>query len=556
MDFKKEIAKRIKIEGISPEQIETCFSAPPSTQMGDLALPCFNFAKVLKKAPQMIAQDLGQDLQELPFVEKTEAINGYLNIYFDRKYFCEDLMLNLSKNDFYHQNIGQGKKACVEYSSVNLAKFMHIGHYNCTILGESIARMYEFFGYDVVRINYIGDYGTPFGKMVVAYKLWGDKQKVEQNGIDEIQNLYVKFNREENDELMTLARQASKNIEDKQGEDYQIYQWFIQISKQKVEDIISRLGIKFDDWRGESYYNDKMKNVKDELENAGLLKQSEGAKIVDLSDMGLGICVVERSDGGSLYITRDLAAVEDRFERYNFDKLVYITAVQQDSHFEKLFTLCKLLNKPYSDKLLHVGYGMFSTPEGKIASRKGKQAVLEDILAEAKQKALDIIKDRGFEPEQMDKVAETIAQGAMAFSIFKVETTKDKVFDLQTAISFDGETAPYIQYTYARILSVIKKSGCVADYQNFDIYSDDIAYDLLKDLQDLRNCIYNAFLGSEPSIIARKVLHICSLFNQYYNKEKIVGGNFESQKIALCTMINKAIKTSLNLLCINVVDAM
>ena len=511
MDFKKEIAKRIKIEGISPEQIETCFSTPPSTQMGDLALPCFNFAKVLKKAPQMIAQDLGQDLQELPFVEKTEAINGYLNIYFDRKYFCEDLMPNLSKNDFYHQNIGQGKKACVEYSSVNLAKFMHIGHYNCTILGESIARMYEFFGYDVVRINYIGDYGTPFGKMVVAYKLWGDKQKVEQNGIDEIQNLYVKFNREESDELMTLARQASKNIEDKQGEDYQ---WFIQISRQKVEDIISRLGIKFDDWRGESYYNDKMQNVKDELENAGLLKQSEGAKIVDLSDMGLGICVVERSDGGSLYITRDLAAVEDRFERYNFDKLVYITAVQQDSHFEKLFTLCKLLNKPYSDKLLHVGYGMFSTPEGKIASRRGKQAVLEDILAEAKQKAL------------------------------------------QTAISFDGETAPYIQYTYARILSVIKKSGCVADYQNFDIYSDDIAYDLLKDLQDLKNCIYNAFLGSEPSIIARKVLHICSLFNQYYNKEKIVGGNFESQKIALCTMINKAIKTSLNLLCINVVDAM
>lgn len=555
MDFKKEISKKINIEGMTSEQIENLFTTPPSVQMGDLALPCFNFAKILKKSPQVIAQELGESLN-CAFVKKTEAVNGYLNIFFDRSYFCQDLLPKISKSDFYHQNIGKGARACVEYSSVNLAKFMHIGHYNCTILGESIARLYQFFGYDVVRINYIGDYGTPFGKMVVAYKLWGDKNRVEQNGIDEIQSLYVKFNKEENEQLMALARQTSKNIEDKVGEDYKIYQWFIQISKQKVEDIICRLGIKFDDWRGESFYNDKMQAVKDQLQNAGLLQVSEGAKIVDLTDKGLGVCVVERSDGGSLYITRDLAAVEDRYNRYNFDKLIYITAVQQDSHFEKLFMLCKLLNKPYADKLLHVSYGMFSTPEGKIASRKGKQALLEDILAEAKQKALDIIKDRGFEEQKMDSVAETIAQGAMAFSIFKVETTKDKVFDLQSAISFDGETAPYIQYTYARSLSVIRKSGCVADFENVDIYDDDTAYEILKDLKDLKNCLYNAFCQNEPSIIARKVLHICSLFNQYYNKEKIVGGKFENQKIALCTLVNNAIKTSLNLMCIDVVENM
>lgn len=555
MDFKKEIAKEIKIDGITADQIENMFTTPPSLQMGDLALPCFNFSKVLKKAPQIIALELCQNLKS-PLITKCEAVNGYLNIYFDRNRFCQDLLPDLSQQQYYHQNIGNGKKACVEYSSVNLAKFMHIGHYNCTILGESIARLYQFFGYDVVRINYIGDYGTPFGKMVVAYKLWGNKQQVEKNGIDEIQSLYVKFNQQENDQLMDMARQASKNIEDKVGEDFEIYQWFIQISKKKVEDIISRLGIKFDDWRGESFYNDKMQAVKDQLQDFGLLKDSEGAKIVDLSDKGLGVCVVERSDGGSLYITRDLAAVEDRYNRYNFDKLVYITAVQQDSHFEKLFLLCKLLDKPYADKLLHVSYGMFSTPEGKIASRKGKQALLEDILSEAKQKALDIIKDRGFEKDQMDQVAETIAQGAMAFSIFKVETTKDKVFDLQSAISFDGETSPYIQYTYARILSIIKKSGCVADFEGTDIYKDDTAFEILKDLKELKTCIYNAFCQSEPSIIARKILHICSVFNQYYNKEKIIGSQFESQKIGLCTIINNAIKTSLHLMCINVVESM
>lgn len=550
------IAKNIHIEGLTCEDIEKLITVTPNIAMGDYALPCFSLAKILKKSPQKIAQELAEELQKQDFVASAEELNGYLNMFVDRKVYCDNILSELQKQDYYKQDVGKGKRACIEYSSVNLAKFMHIGHYNCTILGECIAKLYEFFGYEVIRINYIGDYGTPFGKMVVAYMLWGDKQKVEQNGIDEIQNLYVMFNREENEELMNKAREVSKKIEDKVGEEYEIYKWFIEISKKKVEQIIADLGIHFDDWRGESFYNDKLALVNQELEDAGLVIESEGAKIIDMTEQGLGVCVVKRSDGGSLYITRDLAAVEDRYYRYNFDKLVYVTAVQQDSHFKKLFSICKMLKKPYADKLVHISYGMFSTPEGKIASRKGKQALLEDILSEATNKAMSIIENRGFKEDDRIKIAKTISQGAMAFSIFKVETTKDKIFDLQTAISFDGETAPYIQYTYARILSVIKKSKVNADYKNSQIYSDDTAFAILKELEDLKNAIYDSFIQNEPSIMARKILNICSLFNQYYNKSKIINSEYENQKIALLSMITNAIKITLNLMCISVLEIM
>ena len=556
MNFKQQIAKNIQVDGVSCEQIENMMTIPPNISMGDYALPCFQFAKVMKNSPQNIALQLAEKLNNLDFINKVEAVNGYLNIFINRNTYCKNVLGMLENQDCYKQNLGQGKKVCVEYSSVNLAKFMHIGHYNCTILGECIARMYEFFGYNVIRINYLGDYGTPFGKMVVAYQLWGDKQKVEQNGVDEIQNLYVLFNKQENEELLNKARYASKQIEDKCGEEYQIYKWFIEISKQKVEQIISRLGITFDDWRGESYYNNKLALVTQELENAGLVVESEGAKIIDMNHLGLGVCVVQRSDGGSLYITRDLAAVEDRCQRYNFDKLVYITAVQQDSHFDKFFEICKMLNKPYSDRLQHISYGMFSMPEGKIASRKGKQALLEDILNSAKQKALSIIEDRGFEQNKKDQIAEKIASGAMAMSIFKVETTKDKIFDLQTAISFDGETAPYVQYTYARMLSVINKSTKSADFNSFNIYKDDTAFELLKELYGFKKSLLDAFNNNEPSIIARKILNICSLGNQYYNKTKIIGNEFEEEQIALLMCVNNAIKEGLKLLCIDVLDSM
>ena len=556
MNFKTLLAQQIEIEGFTNKQIENMLSVPPTINMGDFALPCFSFSKILKTAPQNIALSLAEKLNQLDFVEKCEAVNGYLNIFVNRNVYASSVINQLKQQDFYKQNIGDNKKACIEYSSVNLAKFMHIGHYNCTILGECIARMYEFFGYNVTRINYIGDYGTPFGKMVVAYQLWGNKEKVLTDGVDEIQNLYVKFNKEENEELLNKARYASKMIEDKSGEEYEIYKWFIEISKQKVVDIISRLGITFDDWRGESYYNNKLNNVNTELENAGLLTQSEGAKIIDMNNLGLGVCVIQRSDGGSLYITRDLAAVQDRYERYNFDELVYVTAVQQDSHFDKLFAICKMLNKPYHDKLKHISYGMFSTPEGKIASRKGKQALLEDTLNLAKEKALSIIENRGFEEGQKSEIAEKIASGAMAMSIFKVETTKDKVFDLQTAISFDGETAPYIQYTYARMLSVLKKSNVKANYQSYNIYNDDTAFELLKELYSLKNTLYEAFKQSEPSLIARKVLNICALANNYYNKTRIIGNENESEQLALLNCVNNAIKTCLNLLCVSVLDVM
>lgn len=551
MNLEKLIADEIGVE-------ESMIQESPKPEMGDFSFPCFALSKKLKKSPAEIMNELKQKINDPDLIEKVEEMGSYLNFFLNKQKVGQQIMKEFS--NFKFENLGENKVVCVDYCSVNLAKYLHIGHFATTIIGESLCRLYESFGYKVVRINYVGDFGLPFGKMVVAYKLWGNKEEVEKRGIDAIQDLYVKFNREETEELLNEAREASAKIERGEGEEYDLYRWIVDITINETKNIVGRLGIQFDDWRGESTYNGKMDAKVEEIKKAGLSQIGErGATIIDLNDYGLGVCVLKRSDDASLYITRDLCAVEDRYELYHFDKMLYVTAVQQNSHFAKLIKICELLDKPYTEGLVHVNYGMFSLPEGKIASRKGKQAVFVDILNEAEERAGEVIAERKMDENVKTDVTKKVAMGAIAYSTLKVERIKDKVFDMDKAISFDGETGPYLQYTYARCCSLIRKFE--QRYKEDVNAVPEINYDVFEMLKIFANYDYitkKALDENEPSVIAKQVMYLAKLFNKFYNEHTIItdNENESAANINLVKQVRFAIGTWLKLLCVEPIEVM
>ncbi len=550
MNLEYQIAKKLGVN-------QALIQKTPKVEMGDYCLPCFVFAKEKKVPITNIIEEFKNKIKDDKMFSKSEQVGGYLNLFLNKQYVGEKI-LNDNTISVINKS-GKNKVVCIDYCSVNLAKYLHIGHFTTTIIGESLARIYEAFGYKVVRINYVGDYGTPFGKMVVAFKLWGDKNDIENRGMDAIQDLYVKFCANENDELLEKARFASYQIENKIGEEYQIYKWIINITIDETKKLVGKMGISFDDWRGESTYNDKMEKPLEEINKMGLSKVENGALIIDMNKFGLGVCVLKRSDGGSLYITRDLSAVEDRYNLYHFDEMLYVTATQQNSHFAKLFKICELLNKPYAKKLKHIGYGMFSLPEGKIASRKGKQALFQDILNEAEEQAFNVVKDRNIKENKKKEIAKNVAISAIAFSILKVERIKDKIFDINKAVSFDGETGPYIQYTYARINSLIKKYKKQYKLQKSELPEiDDKMFEILKLLTNYKSTIYQAKKSYEPSIISRYILELCKQFNTYYNETKIITENERESagKINFVIAVKKVLEKCMKLVCVSKIEEM
>ena len=557
MDFKQIIADSINYENIDKQIILNNLTTPPDDKLGDYSLPCFCFAKTLRKSPVMIAEELKNCIVANDYIDRVEVVNGYLNFYLNKQQICKNV-INSAISGFKPKP-NNNKIMCIDYSSVNLAKYMHIGHWSTTIIGEAIARLYENRGYKVVRMNYIGDYGLPFGKMVYAYQAWGNKEDVETRGIDALQELYVKFCAEENEELLEKAREISKKIEDKDSEIYPFYQWFIDISKDEAKRLLDRVGITFDTWRGESFYNDKMTPVIDEIKQSGLGKVSEGAFIVDLNEYTMGVSVIQRSDGASLYVTRDIAALEDRYKDYNFDEMIYVTAIQQCNHFEKLFKICELLNKPYANKLYHAAYGMFSTPEGKIASRKGKQALFEDLLNSAEEKIQAAFTNKNFTQQQKDELTVKIAKSAVGFSILKVDRIKDKVYDIETATSFDGETAPYIEYTYARCNSILKKAEGINGEVDFNLLPFEDIFPLVKSINNIDETIEVAFGKKEPSILARELINICKYFNKFYVDHKVIDAENLNKTKTLCAFV-ESVKNVLAylmpLVCIEIVEEM
>lgn len=563
MDLKSDLVKRILFDEISKQELLELVSVPPDTTMGDYSIPCFALAKKLHKSPALIAEDIKKTVLYDGMIESVEIIGGFLNFKLNKANVTEYVVDYINENGFEDKE-KNGKVCCIDYSSVNLAKYMHIGHWATTILGECIGRIYESQGWKVVRLNYIGDYGLPFGKMVYAYLEWGNEDDVEQRGVDAIQDLYVEFCKRENEELLEKARDISKRIEEKDRSVYSIYKWFIDIAKKEAERLLDRAGIEFDSWKGESAYNDSMEPIIEELKEKGLAKESEGALIVDLNEYNMGVSVIQRSDGASLYVTRDLAALEDRYETYEFDEMIYVTAVQQTNHFEKLFKLCELMNKQYADKLYHAYYGMFALPEGKIASRKGKQALFEDILNLAEENVQKAFTNKKFDEDERKEIGEKIAKSAVAFSVLKVDRIKDKLFEVEKATSFDGETAPYVQYTYARCNSILSKAEDILDDFDFDnVDYKDIeltsVFPIIMSINNIEGALESAFNKKEPSILIREILELARSFNKFYAEVKVLDENDLTKTKALVALVN-AVKQTLNyvmpIACIELVDEM
>ncbi len=524
-----------------------------SADKGDYSLPCFSFAKVLRDNPMNIANKIAETVKTDGIIERCEVVAGYVNFFLNKEMVAKEIIENFSSDNFRYYE-GNGKTVCIDYCSVNLAKYMHIGHIKNSFLGESLARLFENAGYKVVRINYVGDYGTPYGKIIAGMQLWGNEAEILEKGIDALQGYYVKFNAEEvnNPELSQMARDISKKIEDKDEKIYPIYQRVLKIAIKEAERLLDILGIKFDSWKGEASYEDELDNVVKFLDSKNLLKISEGATIVDLSEFDMAPCLIKRSDGGSLYATRDLAAAMDRFKEYKFDKSLYVTATEQKLHFAQFFKVLELAGVEFAGGLEHIAYGRFSLPEGKISSRRGKQAILVDLLEYVLNKANSVIENRTFNIEDPKEVARKVAKSVLAFNALNIERHKDAIFDIERAFSFDGETAPYMQYTYTRLESILRKydeMDAVADYSCLN----QEAFDILKVVNDFKNVIKNGLEKRDPSLILKRTMELCKMFNKFYTTSKVLDGNPETTKakINLVKALRDTLAVGFKLICID-----
>ena len=550
MDYKKLIAAKLKIEGVSESEVYSLIVTPPDTTLGDYALPCFKFAKIMRKSPAVIAEDLAANFSTDEVITKVVAVNGYLNFTVNRTAFTkaavEEILL---KGDKYgSSNIGAGKTVCIDYSSINIAKPFHIGHLSTTVIGGALYRIFNFLGYKAVGINHLGDYGTQFGKLIYAYKTWGDKEAVEKGKIRELMRLYVKFHEEaeKDSSLDDKAREYFKLIEQGDKECVELFKWFKDLTLKDVNKVYDELGVKFDSYAGESFYNDKMEPIIKELDEKGLLKESNGAKIVDLEPYGMPPCLILRSDGASLYATRDLAAAVYRKNTYDFYKCLYVVAYQQNLHFKQLFKVLELMGKPWAKDMVHVAFGMVSLEDGTMSTRKGKVLFLEDVIAKCNEKAYSIINAKNPDLENKEEVAKAVGTGAVIFGALINSRIKDIVFSYDKALNFDGETGPYCQYTYARAASVLAKAGLDKEGAEFKFTATELSpveYDLVSVLSNFPAVVMAAADKYEPSLVTRYAVDLAAAFNKFYFDCKILGAEEDVRNFRLA--LTKATKTTL-----------
>ena len=512
------------IEVLTSEEISQLIEIPPKPEMGDFAFPCFRLAKSYHKAPPMIAQDLKESIGDQAFLSEIKVIGGYLNFYVDKAQYAQQIIDKYNNaTDYGCSDQGKDKTICIDYSSPNVAKNFHVGHLRTTIIGNSLYKIFSKLGYKVVRINHLGDWGTQFGKLIVAYKKWGSREAVEEKGIEELMDIYVKFHEEaeKDDSLNDEARAWFLKMEQGNEEALEIWQWFRDISLKEFMRVYNILGMEFDSFAGESFYRDKTADVIKRLTDDGLLKESQGAMIVPLDEYDMPPCIVAKKDGSSIYATRDLAAILYRKATYNFDRCLYVTGLEQKLHFAQVFKVIELMGNDYAKNLVHIPYGLVSLKSGKISSRKGNVIFAEDLLRESINKTTSIIEEKNPDIPDKEEVAKQVGIGAIIFNDLYNQRIKDVIFDWNKLLNFDGETGPYVQYTYARASSVLRKIGEVPDTIDYTLLTDEASIGLLKEIERYPQVIKDAAERYEPSVIARYSIDLAHAFNKFYHECQI-----------------------------------
>lgn len=548
-NIKKEIAQKLSeiVKELSWTEIMEAIEYPPEPDMGDLAVPCFKLSKILRKSPIVIADILAASLSS-ELIERCESKSGYLNIFLNREYVLQDVLGRIitQKDEYGKSDEFVGKTVCIDYSAPNIAKPFHIGHLRSTVIGHSIKKLHEYRGYKCVGINHLGDWGTQFGKLIVAYKKWSSKEQVETIGTEELVRIYVKFHveAETDPSLNDQARQWFASLEKNDVEAVKLWTWFKEISLADIKKTYELLDISFDSYAGESFYNDKMEPVIEELKEKKLLKSSDGAMIVDLEQYGMPPCLILKSDGSSLYATRDIAAAIYRKDTYDFTRCIYVTATAQDLHFKQWFKVVELMGYSWAKDLKHVGFGMVSMGGAKLATREGNIVYLDDLFQEAANRVLEIINEKNPDVEGKEQKALEIGVGAIIFSDLSNNRIKDIDFSWEDALNFDGSTGPYVQYTYARTCSVLKKANLSdSDYSMDGIEAQHMTNDdefvLLKTLSLFNEKIDQALKDLEPSVIARYLIDVCMAFNKFYNSHTILNAE-KNKKFRL--MLTAAVK--------------
>ncbi|MEN6339692.1 MAG: arginine--tRNA ligase [Clostridiaceae bacterium] len=537
MDFKGSIASALSAACALPaEELINWLETPPSPEMGDYAFPCFRLAKTLKKAPPVIAAELAGTLTLPEGVASARAEGGYINFTLDKRALAKAVLERVfAEGERYGgSNLGGGKNVCIDYSSVNIAKPFHIGHLPTTVIGSALYRIYNHLGYHSVGINHLGDWGTQFGKMIVAYKRWGERETIERGGVDELVKLYVRYHQEVETEpsLDDEARAWFKRIEDGDAEALELFDWFKAITLKEVAEVYEILGVRFDSYAGESFYNNKMGRVVDELREKNLLKLDQGAQIVDLSEYKMPPCIILRSDGATLYATRDIAAALYRKDTYDFAKCLYVVAYQQDLHFRQWFKVVELMGYPWAKDLIHVSFGMVSGTEGSFSTRKGNMVKLRDVLSAACEKTLAIIKEKSPDLDDKETVAGQVGIGAVVWSSLYNGRIKDVVFDWDAILNFDGETGPYAQYTHARACSVLRKANFVpSGAVDYAVLDDAESTAVIAAIAAFPDAVKEAMEKNEPYLVSRAVIAIASAFNKFYYEQRIMADD-EAVRVA------------------------
>lgn len=567
LNFKNEIAKYIaKATNMQQNEIESFIETPKDKNNGDYAFPCFRLAKQLKKAPPAIAEEIKQKIQiDKNYISKVEIAGGYLNFYINKQLQVEELLKAFSENEEYGKsNFGKGKNIIVEYSSPNIAKPFHIGHLRTTLIGNCLYRVYKYLGYNTTGINHLGDYGTQFGKMIESYKMWGGEYDLTDDPINKMMDMYVRINDlcKKDEVVLAKCRENFKLLEN--GDEYCTNLWekFKELSLKEFSKIYDVLNVKFDSYAGESFYQDKMDEVIQILESKGRITESNGAKIVDLEDRGISTpCIIQKSDGSTIYATRDLAAILYRARTYDFDKCLYVVAYEQNLHFKQIFEVAKdLVDEKYWKGLEHVSYGMVSLPTGKMSTRLGNVVKIEELITETINKAKEIIEEKNPNLPDKDEVAKKVGVGAIVFNTLASTNIKDQVFDWNVALNFQGETGPYIQYTYVRTKSVLEKVGGVPEINSIkaEYLMDEYSSNLIDLLYNFEDILKQVTFKNEPGILARYLIDVAKNYSIFYNENKIICEDKELQnaRVYLTNCVSKVLKQGAYILGIEMPEKM